>query len=355
VTAIIQTTDDVLPTLSPKSFQAVVALQEVQPGLYRLPIEVNSGAAQVLVRSVDPPLLDVEVVPVISHTWPVMVEIPAQQDLSAAYQLVGRPTVSPDQVTVLGPAPVVEQISQLQVMLSLATASGPLRELRPLRALDEQGREITGVTLNPPQVQVSAAIRRRSDVRDVGVRAVINGPPPDGYWLSDLQVTPAGVILQGQLDQLADTGGVVNTLPVDISQASGDIRVQMPLDLPPEVQALDGSGNPVRAVTVLARVTARSGDFLLSRPIELLHARPGISVTITPPQVDLLLKGPVPVLNEIKTNPGMIRVLIDTADLGFEPGSEVTPSVIAPADVQVQLVPPSSLVTLERKPQSRLP
>jgi YbbR domain-containing protein len=355
VTAIIQTTEDILPTLSPKSFQATAALQEVQPGLYRLPVKVNSGASQVLVRTVDPPVLDVELVSVISRTLPVMIETPDQQNLSAAYELVGSPTVSPEQVTAIGPAPLIEQISQVQLTLSLANASGPLRELRPLRALDEQGREISDVTLQPNQVQVNAAIRRRFDARDVGVRAVINGPPPNGYWLSDLRVTPAGVTLQGKLDQLTETGGVVNTLPVDVGQATGDLSVQIPLDLPPDVQALDSSGNPIRAVTVLARVTARSSDIILSQPVALLHARPGISATVNPPQVDVLLKGPVPVLNEIKANPDMIQILVDISGLGSGQSSELIPNVIAPDDVQVQLAPPSVLVTLEHQPQSNLP
>lgn len=355
VSAIIQTTEDVLPTLSPKSFQAVASLQEPLPGIYRLPVVVNSGASQVLVHSVDPSVLDIELVPVISRTLPVMVETPDQQNLSAAYELVGVPTVSPEQVTVVGPAPSIEQISQVQVVLSLANATGPLRELRPLRALDEQGHEISDVTLQPNQVQVNAAIRRRLDARDVGVRAIINGPPPNGYWLSDLRVTPTGVTLQGKLDQLAESGGVVNTLPVDVSQATGDLSVQIPLDLPPDVQALDGSGSAVGTVTVLARITARSSDFMLSRPVELLHASPGISITINPPQIDVLLKGPVPVLNEIKTNPELIQILIDISQSNSGEASELIPNIIAPSDVQVQLAPPSVLVTLERQSQSRLP
>lgn len=92
VSAVVQTTDDVLPSLGPGSFQAVVSLEDSSPGLYRLPIEVNSGEAQVLVLGVDPPALDFELAPVISRTLPVLVTVLDQQNLSAAYELVGSPT-----------------------------------------------------------------------------------------------------------------------------------------------------------------------------------------------------------------------------------------------------------------------
>jgi diadenylate cyclase len=346
VSAIIQTTEEVLPTLSSKSFQAAVALQELQPGLYRLPVMVKSGVPQVLVRSLDPPILDVELVPVISRTLPVMVETPLQQDLSAAYELVGTPTAKPDHVEVTGPAPLMEQVSQVQTTVSLAGASGLLREIRPVRALDEQGREVTGVSVQPNQVQVSVTVRRRLNVSQVSIRAVTSGTPPSGYWLSNLSVTPASVALQGRPDELAEIGGYVDTLPVDISAAIGEMRIQIPLDLPPHIQVID-DGGAIEAVNVLAQITPRTGDLTMTRPIELLKVSPNFTVTLNPPEVDLLLSGPLPVLNEIEDNPDLVRVSIDTTDLGRGQNTDVTPTIVVPAGIQTQLVPPSVLVILE--------
>ncbi len=347
VSAIIQTTDDVLPTLSPRSFQAVVSLQGSSPGFYRLPVRVNFGSAQVLILSVDPPALDLELAPIISRTLPVMVDIPDQQNLSAAYELVGSPTASPDQVQVVGPVPLVNQVDRIRTTISLANASTSLRETRPLQALDAQNREITEVNLQPNQVQVSVSIRQRLNARNVSVRIVTSGIPPPGYWLSNLSVTPAGVTLKGSPDQLANVGSFVDTLPIDVSQAVGELSVQIPLDLPPKVQALDGNGNIVEAVTVLARVAARRGDLAVTRPVELLESRPNGTVTINPAAVDLLLSGPLPVLSEIEVNPRLVRVLIDTASLRRGQSISLTPTIIAPANVQWQLVPPSVLVTFQ--------
>jgi YbbR domain-containing protein len=347
VSAVIQTTEDLLPTLSSRSFQAVVSLPAPTPGVYRLPVRVNSAPPQVLILSSDPPALDLELTPIISRTLAVTIDVPDQESLSAAYELVAPPIVVPEQVQLTGPEPQVEQIRQVQASISLANATGSLREARPLRVLDELGYEISGVTVRPEKVQVSVSIRRQMNARDVSVRAVTRGNPPADYWLSDLTVTPAGVTLQGEPDQLAGLGSFVDTLPVDISQATGDLRLQIPLDLPPDVRALDSNGDLLPAVTLVARIAARTGNLAVTRRVELSGATPNVKVTVEPPEVDLLLTGPLPILNEIEANPSLVRTLVDVTGLRHGQTADLMPQVVGPEGVEGQLVPTSVVVNLE--------
>jgi diadenylate cyclase len=347
ISAVIQTTEEVLPTLSSRSFQAVVSLPQPTPGLYRVPVRVNSGPDQVLILSTDPPVLDFELTPIISRTLPVTVDLPDQQSLSAAYELMAPPAASPQQVQVIGPAPLIEQVNQVQTSISLANATGPLRESRPLRVLDEQGREITGLTVQPDKVQVNVPIRRQMNARDVSVRVVTQGNPPADYWLSDLSVVPVGVTLQGKPDQLAELGNFVDTLPVDVSQATGDLSRQIPLDLPPEVTALDSNGNFLPAVTVTAKIEARTGNLAVTRSVELVGSSSSLTITVEPRQVDLLLSGPLPVLNDIETNPNLVRTLVDVSQLRLNQTSELTPQVLIPAGIEAQLAPSTLVVKLE--------
>ena len=347
VSAIIQTTEDVLPTLSPRTFEAVVSLQETLPGVYRLPIEVSASIPQVLILSVEPQSVDLQVASIISRSLAVTVNVPDQSSLSTAYELVNTPNTSPTQIQVVGPASLVEQISQVQATISVANANTSIQEIRPIIALNKQGREVTGVTLDPNRVQVNIAIRRRLNARDVGIRAIVQGTPPVGYWLSNLSVSPTSVTLQGSPAQLLEIGGFVNTLPVDLSQATGDLSQQVPLDLSAEIKALDAQGNPVDSVMVLAQISARQGDLAVTRPVEWLRATSNLTVTIEPSEIDLLLSGPLPVLNEIEAQPNLVRILIDVAELNPGQQFELPPTVIAPAGIQAQLVPPLVSVFVE--------
>jgi YbbR domain-containing protein len=295
--------------------------------------------------AIEPAAIDVELAAVISRTAEVHVQITDQEALSRAYQVVGIPEVAPEQVEIVGPEPLVTQVSQVQATISLANASTSLREVRPLRALDETGREVSGVTIRPATTQVNVAIRRRINARDVGVRVVTTGSPAPGYWLSDVDVTPASVTLQGNPEQLGEIAGFVDTLPVDLSNTAGDINLQVPLDLPPDMQAVDSEGNTANTVTVAMQIDPRQGNLSATRRIKLIGATPNNSITVTPSAVNLILSGPLPTLNEIENDPNLVQVLVGVA--GLEAGENIiTPTVIAPDDIKAQLVPLSVVVTI---------
>ncbi|HRV90609.1 MAG TPA: diadenylate cyclase CdaA [Anaerolineae bacterium] len=347
VSAVIQTTTDLLPTLRPGTFQATATLARTTPGLYRVPIEVKSSVNQVLVVSVEPQALDLELAPIISRTVPIMVTIPDQQNLPTAYELVGVPTAVPGEVQIVGPAPIVEKVEQVETSISLANATTSIRETRPLRVVDERGHEVFGVEVQPNQTQVNANIRPRLNAREVSVQANVNGQPPQGYQLSNLSVTPANVTLQGSIDQLADIGSVITTLPVDVSQATGDFEVQIPLDLPPNLQALDSNGVPARNVKVSVGITPRTGNLAISRPIEIIGSTRNLTITVEPRRVDLLLSGAQPLLNEIQSNPDLVHVTLDASGLRRGQQVNMTPNFVAPAGIEAQFVPASVLVTVE--------
>jgi hypothetical protein len=123
--------------------------------------------------------------------------------------------------------------------------------------------------------------------------------------------------------------------------------MQVPLDLPPELQALDSnSGKVVGTVTVRAQIIARNGDLVTTQAVELLGTTPGITVTVNPSKVDLLLSGPLPKLNQIDTDHSLIRIWVDVSDLAPGESADLTPVISAPDGIQAQLIPPSVLVTL---------
>jgi hypothetical protein len=65
--------------------------------------------------------------------------------------------------------------------------------------------------------------------------------------------------------------------------------------------------------------------------------------------VDLVLSGPIPILDEITANPDLVRVFIDVSKLeNLSPGQTltVTPRVVVPDEVTAQLIPNIIQITL---------
>ncbi len=340
-----QTTVDDLAGLGPNSFQASINAGDIQEGANRIPVQLSTSAENVLILRAKPPDVDVTAAAIISRTLPVSVKIIDTDALSAAYEIGGQTVSVPDAAVITGPKPAVERVASVGTTISVAGATTKIQETRPLTAVDANEVEVEDVTISPTEVDVTVFVRRRIDARDVGVRAVTTGSPPEGYWLNGLSVDPPSVTLQGNPNIIADLGGFVDTLPIDLSEAIGKLTVETPLDLPAEVQALDSSGNAIGNVLVTAQIAPRRGDLLVERTVELINDRGTLTVTLEPPSVTILLSGPLPTLNEIEANPDLVRVVLDALQLQAGDSVEVMPEIILPEGISARLVENSVLVT----------
>lgn len=358
VGANIRTTNSIYGNLRNDNFQASVDLSSYGPGRHEIPMTVLVTADHIQMRqrsvqviNTTPEWLNIEIAAVVTRTMPVNVRLNDPQNLSAAYEVSGLPSSNPAVVVVTGPEPLLDQIDQILATLSISGATTTIQESRPIRALDAAGNEIINVTLEPGQVQVTLPISRRQDARDVGIRAVTEGNPPQGYWLSSLSVTPASVTLQGEPALLEGANGFVDTLPVDLREAVGPLSIQIPLNLPPGITAVDNNGVPIYSVTVNAQISARTGDLLLERPIEVYGIRDNVTVTIEPEMLELLISGPLPTLNQIEQNPNLVRVILNIDQQAPIPGQTIalSPEVILPEGVQYQLIRESILLTFLRE------
>jgi len=346
VSVVVQTTSDVLPSLDSSSFQAVLSLQDLEAGLHQAQVQIKTGITPLRIISVNPSILDLELAATTQITLPVTVDITDPTNLSAAYQVVGVPTAVPNQIKISGPEPLVFRVSKVTTSLALGNASATIREIRPLRALDENGQEVTGISIEPAQVTISLIITRRQNAREVGIQPMTTGTLPDGYWLSSLRVTPTTVTLRGNAEELTQLGGFVDTLPIDISQTIGLQTIQVPLDLPSGVEAVDQAGTVMPVVTVEVQAMPRSGDLVQTRTVTLFGQQAGVSYVANPAEIELLLSGPLPTLWEIENNPELVQVMVDVSKIRAGAEQELELRLILPNDVQAQLIPATIRVSL---------
>lgn len=347
VTIVAKTSDRLLASLTPSSFQATLDLSALDPGLHRLNVNVETEVRPVQIVSITPSPIDVQLSAIVSRTVPVQVVVTGEEVMSPAVELSGPPRVEPDEVVVTGAETDVSRVDRAQADILLSNASGPLQRVRPVVPVDDSGEPIEGLTVQPQQVQISVEIERRADARDVGVRVVTEGELPSGYRLSAVMVSPPEVTLLGDAEQLAQLDSAIPTFPVDISGAVDDLSIQAALDLPPGVQALDGSGQAIRSVVVLVDVEPRMGNRVRQRPVEI-QGEAAPSFDINPAIVDVFLNGPIPILNDVDASPRLLQVVVDAADLDeLAPGDslEVTPEIISPEGIRVQLQPETVIIT----------
>jgi diadenylate cyclase len=348
VSAIVKTTDALLPSLSANAFQATISLGGKEPGLYRLDVNVSSGVSPVQIVSVEPALLDVELAQIISRTMDVTIELNGEETLSAAYQVQDAPIITPTQVTVTGAEATIDQIRTLQAEAVISDNNSLEATRVRVIPVGEDGQIVEGVTLQPEEVQVNVPIGRRTNSRLVGVRVETEGAVPPGYRINRIRTFPSRLIILAAAEQLENVNNFISTIPIDLSQVVGDLSVEIPLATPPGVEVMTEDGQAVVAVRVELEVVPRIGTLTIVRQIEILN-QVDSTLSLDLSTVDLVLSGPIPILDEITANPDLVRVFIDASNLeNLSPGQTltVTPRIVIPDEVTAQLVPNIIQVTV---------
>jgi YbbR domain-containing protein len=173
--------------------------------------------------------------------------------------------------------------------------------------VDALGNEVRGVTLSPATLQVTVPIVQKQGFREVAVKVFYTGQVASGYQVTGVTVSPVIITVSSGDPRLVDRmPGFVETQPLDISGASDDIIRRLPLQLPPGVN-VEGD----QTVVVQVSIAAIEYSVRIVRRVEVRGLAPGLSATLSPETVDVLILGPLAVLDRLTLTD--VRVVLDLA------------------------------------------
>jgi YbbR domain-containing protein len=201
------------------------------------------------------------------------------------------------------------------------------------------------VTINPGSVTVTKPITLLGGYRYVIVRAISTGQVASGYRLTNIFVSPVGVVAFSADPQLVNSlPGYIETEPFDLTDRDNDFEALVSLALPSGVSVVGDS-----KVLVQVSIAAIETSLAVSFPVEVIGLTPGLTAAVAPMTVDVILSGPVPILDDLE--PGDVRVVVDLT--GYEIGIyQLTPVVeILPEEVrQISILPATIAVTVIQAP-----
>ncbi len=162
--------------------------------------------------------------------------------------------------------------------------------------------------------------------------AKLSGRPADGYRLSSVKVEPSTVVLQGDSEALAEVPGYVETEPLALDGATGDVRLRLNLLLPEGVTSNEGD-----TVVATAGVTAIEGGVTVSQPLVQQGLGQALSAQTALDSVDVILSGPVPLLDSLSQDD--VFVILDLTGL-ISGTHALNPKVVLPDGINLQGVIP---------------
>lgn len=331
---------------APDRIRLVADLSGLGPGQWEAPIQVQldpalGGAMRVVRLSPETVRVTLEE----RKTREIPVSLIVQGEPASGYE-AGSPILGVRSVLVSGPTSAVDRVSEVQARLSLENARSSFSQMAALIAVDIAGVPIPAVDVTPDSTTIEVAIRQKIGTRDVAVKLVTSGQPPPGYRVTNLSVSPPIItVSSADPQQVLELPGFVETQPLDLSQASDDIIQRLALNLPEGVTTV---GEP--SVLVQVNIAAIEGSTRVQRRVEARNLGVGLNARFSPDTVDVLIAGPLPLLDRLRD--GDLLIALDLNGLG--PGTySLTPTVVFLADqLRAESVLPATVeVIIERGPQ----
>ncbi|MCS7325228.1 MAG: CdaR family protein [Thermoflexales bacterium] len=333
----------VLEALRTATPQAPVDLSAYDPGTYTLELQPVLNASPATVLTVRPPTATVVIDRAAQITLPVrVVTIGAP---AIGYRALA-PEAQPQVVTISGSQRLIAQVVSADIMVSLEGARTTVEQNARVQLRSAEGSLVSQLQVSPETVSVRVPLEQLSNYRDLAVRVRIFGQPANGYAVISVDYAPQVVTVFGPREAIQQLPDFIETFEVNISGSTQDVEKRVGLNVPPNVSLVGDN----LSVLVRVRIEAQQGARTVPRRPRVIGLARPLTATVSPPGVDIVLAGPLPVLNALQEND--VQVVVDVS--GLAPGVHtIAPRIVTQQGLSVQSVLPAQLqvrITDESQP-----
>ena len=315
---------DVWQELRRAKFQATVDLARLGPGLQEVPIQVNTVEPRARVEDVSPARALVHLERVRRKEVPVKVVRTGEPP--SGYR-AGTPRLSPETLVASGPESLIEQVVAAVAEVDLSGATTSVSQASRVTPQNGNGERVERITLSSENVLVEIQIAQDRANKTVPVQPQTAGSVAPGYWIAGFRADPSAVTVEG-LPAAIDGLTHVQTRPVELNGATGDVQSSVDLQLPEGVRLLRA-----QAVTVQVFVSPVEGSKVVEIAPTVRDVGAGLRWSVSPSAVRLTVSGPMPVLSAL----GARDVQVSVNAAGLTAGThQLRPNVELPSPVRVQ-------------------
>ena len=320
---------------------AYIDLSGLKKGTHHLPVQIMVDLKPLQIVSVNPELISLTLEPLVAAVMPI--QVVSRGEPAIGFQ-AEKPSMEPGSSRISGPESLVDQVVNLRATVDLTQTRESINTTLALVAVDVNGDPVDGVTITPPTAQIIQPITQKGGYRNVVVTVVSQGKLANGYRLTNISVSPPNITVFSKDPTLVESlPGYVETNPIPLDNLMADTSLPAALNLPAGVSLV---GNQV--VMVVINIEPIESSLTISRiPIIPIGLAEGLTVDFSPIFVDILISGPLPVLDILKSQE--IQVTIDL--VGKEPGTyQVIPIVRNTPEIRVESIIPGTIeVVITRK------
>jgi YbbR domain-containing protein len=320
-------------SLKVDDFAVTVDLTGLDAGAHQVPVQVELNKHPSRVILVEPEYATLDVEPEAEQAVPVRLQIEGEPKLG---YLMRAPIMSSRQVTVSGPSTYVAQAAEAVTQVSVQDANAAVEEELQLQLQDSEGQPVPYVTLTPEVVNVRIPIEPSGYYGAPTVKVVLEGQIASGYRITGISVEPPTVTVFGTPDVIDALPGFIETEPISVEGAQADVIERPALNVPPDVAIVPGQ----QPVEVKVSIEPIQSSLTVEVMPELQGLGPGLTATVSPETVEVILSGPLPLLEAIED--GDVRVVLDLFRLPLGT-HQIEPQVVVPEGTTAQSILPATV------------
>ena len=328
--------------LTQNSFEAKLDLSQYPIGWHEAEINVTVADEQVVVEEVFPTRANIQLEAMATKRMPLIIRLTGDPPAGFAYRLPREPIT----MTITGPESGVKEVERVEVQMFLNNVRESVQ--REVRAIPKNlaNETVNGVTIDPLRPTIGISVEQKFGYNTVSVQAKVVGEPASGYFINSISTEPKEILLRG----LDTPPSSLETGEIDISGTTEDVVKRVPVTIPPgfTVDLEDG-----RSILVTVEIAAFNGSLRVERSLTMQGAASDLVWEVDPKTVDILLKGPVPILQNLLEED--VTVIVDLFELA--PGvHRLVPTIIKPEELEVGSVIPDTIeVAISLRPQIATP
>jgi len=333
-----------LLTAREDSVKASLDLTGLSAGKHTVAVQITVDKRPYQIVRANPTTVTIDLESFDTQTFPLVLSLTGQP--AAGYQ-AGDASMDLTEVTVSGPDSLVKQVARTRVVVNLDGIRESIDESLQIQVVDDQNKPLKGLTLNPEAVRVDIPISQQGGFRDVAVKVIVEGQQAAGYRIENISVFPPVVTVFAEDPELVNAlPGVIETQPLDLQDRHEDVSTRLSLDLPDNITII-GS----KTVQVQVSISPIQTSLTLSnQPINVIGLSEGLSAQVFPSSVDVIISGPVPVLDALTSKDITISVDCKGLEAGvYQLEPKVSPLVdnvlvesILPSTVEVVIALPAT-------------
>ncbi|MBU3091406.1 hypothetical protein KPL35_04895 [Clostridium sp. CF011] len=222
------------------------------------------------------------------------------------------PEISQSNAKVVGGSKFVNVVKKILVEVNIQDVESNIAKTYTLKPVDEEGKEVKGVVVNPVQIDVKIPIRK---TKSVGVTVKTIGVLNPNFTLKSIKVQPERFDVTGSVDALKQVGNL-NTEAIDLSKINKSTTMNVKVLIPGGLSLVSGTAL-VKAEINLDEVVKKNIDEVvqkkISQDIKYINLDEKYQVKLEKNNDSLLVSGTQAVMDSLDLT--KISAVVDLANL----------------------------------------